>query len=194
MFESYRKLRNTLRYLVGNLHDYTPSAHKVAAADLPEIDQWMLAQLDSLKAEVHDAYESFQFYRASQALMRFAVSDLSNFYLDIAKDRHAAGWGEGRGRGFAQGALLRRCSDGRAGRCGQQGGQGSTAWAERGPPPPRGTAEHAWREARASLQLLAPLLQLARPRAPHSRPPQAVHLGAGRPAPPLVPDSAIGSD
>mmetsp|Transcript_22548 Transcript_22548/g.56200 ORF Transcript_22548/g.56200 Transcript_22548/m.56200 type:complete len:604 (+) Transcript_22548:98-1909(+) len=68
VFESYRKLRNTLRYLVGNLHDFSP-------------------KLDALKIEVHDAYSTYQFYRASQALMRFAVSDLSNFYLDIAKDR-----------------------------------------------------------------------------------------------------------
>lgn len=87
VFESYRKLRNTLRYLVGNLHDYSPQAHAVLLDELPQIDRWMLAQLDGVKAEVHDAYSTYQFYRAAQALMRFAVSDLSNFYLDIAKDR-----------------------------------------------------------------------------------------------------------
>lgn len=101
MFESYRKLRNTLRYLVGNLHDYAPAQHAVPEAELPELDRWMLAQLGLLKAEVHDAYSTYQFYRASQALMRFAVSDLSNFYLDIAKDRRdrrARRSGPGRGR------------------------------------------------------------------------------------------------
>ncbi|KAJ1637572.1 hypothetical protein T492DRAFT_834330 [Pavlovales sp. CCMP2436] len=87
VFESYRKLRNTLRYLVGNLHDFSPKEHGVPIDQLPEIDRWMLSQLDALKIEVHDAYSTYQFYRASQALMRFAVSDLSNFYLDIAKDR-----------------------------------------------------------------------------------------------------------
>jgi len=87
VFESYRKLRNTMRYLVGNLHDFTPSAHAVADADLPDLDRWMLAQLAALRLEVDDAFRSYQFYRASQALLRFAISDLSNFYLDIAKDR-----------------------------------------------------------------------------------------------------------
>lgn len=86
-FESYRKLRNTARYLLGNLADFNPEVSEVKYDDLPSMDKWMLGQLSSVLKIVDEAIDQFQFQRAIQELMRFATADLSNFYLDVAKDR-----------------------------------------------------------------------------------------------------------
>ena len=85
--DSYRKLRNTARYLIGNLHDFDPSKDAVPYDTLPRLDKYILGRLSLMVQEVEDAYDSYQFSRASQALQRFAVTDLSNFYMDVAKDR-----------------------------------------------------------------------------------------------------------
>lgn len=87
MAESYRKLRNTLRYLSGSLFDFDPAEDKVPYEELPSLDKYILGIHSSVLEEVDAAFETFQFYKASQALQRFAVADLSNFYLDGAKDR-----------------------------------------------------------------------------------------------------------
>ncbi len=83
----YRKIRNTSRFLLGNLHDFDPKKDAVAYADLPELDKYMLHRITEVFAEITDAYESYQFYRFFQTVQNFCVVDLSNFYLDIAKDR-----------------------------------------------------------------------------------------------------------
>ena len=83
----YRKIRNTARFLLGNLHDFDPSKDAVAYADLPELDRYMLHRITEVFADITDAYEGYQFYRFFQAVQNFCVVDLSNFYLDIAKDR-----------------------------------------------------------------------------------------------------------
>jgi len=83
----YRKVRNTARYLLGNLHDFDPSRDAVPIADLPLLDRWMLQRTASLIEEVSADFERFEFYRFFQALQNFCVVDLSNVYLDIAKDR-----------------------------------------------------------------------------------------------------------
>lgn len=83
----YKKLRNTLRYMVGNIHDYIPEKHAIPYGELPTLDKYMLSRLMQLSEEVDQAYDSFSFFKVYQALQRFAVVDLSNFYLDIAKDR-----------------------------------------------------------------------------------------------------------
>nr|WP_254216909.1 isoleucine--tRNA ligase [Synechococcus sp. CCY 9618] len=95
----YRKVRNTARYLLGNLHDFVPADHAVAIADLPLLDRWMLQRTASLIEEVSADFERFEFYRFFQALQNFCVVDLSNVYLDIAKDRlYVSGAGEARRR------------------------------------------------------------------------------------------------
>mmetsp|Transcript_37946 Transcript_37946/g.79474 ORF Transcript_37946/g.79474 Transcript_37946/m.79474 type:complete len:1092 (+) Transcript_37946:812-4087(+) len=86
-FESYRKLRNTARYLIGNLADYDPSENAVPYEDLPSMDKWMLGTLSQVLNEVDDALSKYQFSRATNEVLRFATADLSNFYLDVAKDR-----------------------------------------------------------------------------------------------------------
>jgi isoleucyl-tRNA synthetase len=90
-FDSYRKLRNTARYLIGNLADFVPSdstdSNAVAYDDLPSMDKWMLGRLSAVLRTVNEAMDDFQYQRAIQELLRFASTDLSNFYLDVAKDR-----------------------------------------------------------------------------------------------------------
>lgn len=86
-YESYRKLRNTARYLVGNLADYDPTTDAVPYNDLPSMDKWMLGTMSQVLNEIDDAYSNYQFGRVSNELLRFATADLSNFYLDVAKDR-----------------------------------------------------------------------------------------------------------
>jgi isoleucyl-tRNA synthetase len=90
-FESYRKLRNTARYLIGNLVDFVPAGQEGSNAipydELPSLDKWMLGRLSAVLQEVDEAMDAYQFQRAIQELIRFASADLSNFYLDVAKDR-----------------------------------------------------------------------------------------------------------
>ena len=83
----YRKVRNTARYLLGNLHDFDPSRDAVPLADLPLLDRWMLQRTAKILEEVSGDFERYEFYRFFQTLQNFCVVDLSNVYLDIAKDR-----------------------------------------------------------------------------------------------------------
>ena len=83
----YRKIRNTSRFLLGNLHDFDPAEHRVPVQELPELDRYMLHRITEVFEDVTDAFESYQFFRFFQSVQNFCVVDLSNFYLDIAKDR-----------------------------------------------------------------------------------------------------------
>jgi isoleucyl-tRNA synthetase len=81
------KIRNTARFLLGNLHDFDPETHTVPYEELPELDRYMLHRMTEVFGEVTEAFESYQFFRFFQTIQNFCVVDLSNFYLDIAKDR-----------------------------------------------------------------------------------------------------------
>lgn len=83
----YRKIRNTARFLLGNLHDFNPETDAIPYAELPELDQYLLQKSTEVFNEITDAFESYQFFRFFQTVQNFCVVDLSNFYLDIAKDR-----------------------------------------------------------------------------------------------------------
>jgi isoleucyl-tRNA synthetase len=87
MSDIYRKIRNTARFLIGNLHDFDPAKDAVAYEDLPDLDRYMLHRMTEVFAEVTDVFETYQFFRFFQNVQNFCVVDLSNFYLDIAKDR-----------------------------------------------------------------------------------------------------------
>jgi isoleucyl-tRNA synthetase len=87
MADVYRKIRNTARFLLGNLHDFNPARDAVPYDQLPELDRYLLHRMTEVFAEVTDAYDTYQFYRFFQTVQNFCVVDLSNFYLDIAKDR-----------------------------------------------------------------------------------------------------------
>jgi isoleucyl-tRNA synthetase len=88
MSEAYRKIRNTFRYLLGNLEDY---AHfdpaSVAPETLHEIDRWALGQLNKVIRDVVVAYDEFEFYRVYQRIYQFCAVELSSVYLDVLKDR-----------------------------------------------------------------------------------------------------------
>ncbi|PLR84137.1 isoleucine--tRNA ligase [Bacillus canaveralius] len=84
--EVYRKIRNTFRFLLGNLADFNPAADAVPFENLREVDQFMLVKLNKLIKNVHDAYENFEFAGIYHAVNNFCTLDLSAFYLDFAKD------------------------------------------------------------------------------------------------------------
>jgi isoleucyl-tRNA synthetase len=83
----YRKLRNTFRFLLGNLHGFVPSRDQVPEAELLPLDRYMLARTRDLTEKVRDWYAAFEFHRVYHAVNDFAVVDLSSFYLDVLKDR-----------------------------------------------------------------------------------------------------------
>lgn len=101
--ETYRKIRNTLRYLLGNLHNFTLPDEKCKVKNircnlcnqdvnqcnqtLLEIDRYLLHRLNKIIAEVTDAYENYEFHRVMRTIHNFSVLELSNFYLDVLKDR-----------------------------------------------------------------------------------------------------------
>lgn len=82
-----QKIRNTARFLLGNLHDFDPEKDAIPFEELPELDRYMLHRMTEVFAEVTQAFDSFQFFRFFQTVQNFCVVDLSNFYLDAAKDR-----------------------------------------------------------------------------------------------------------
>jgi len=85
--ESYRKLRNTFRYLLANLYDFQPARDRVPVAQLLELDRWALHRTGELLAAVTEAYEACQFHEVVHAVYHYCVLDLSAFYLDALKDR-----------------------------------------------------------------------------------------------------------
>lgn len=85
--EAYRKMRNTARFMLGNLSDFDPNKDAVAEDQLFEIDRWALEACNTLTATMRDAYDHYDFSRAYHALYNFCVIDMSNFYMDVIKDR-----------------------------------------------------------------------------------------------------------
>lgn len=85
--EGYRKIRNTARFILGNLFDYDPEKDAVPFEQLHEIDMWALLQLNELIEKVCRAYDAFEFHQVYHSIRNFCVVDMSNFYLDVLKDR-----------------------------------------------------------------------------------------------------------
>jgi isoleucyl-tRNA synthetase len=85
--EAYRKIRNTLRYLIGNLYDFDPAADCVALARMEEVDRYILARYADMGQRVLRAYEAYDYGTIFHALNTFATVDLSAFYADVSKDR-----------------------------------------------------------------------------------------------------------
>jgi isoleucyl-tRNA synthetase len=85
--ELYKKLRNTFRFLLGNLASFEPARDQVAEAELLPLDRYMLAKTRDLAEKILSWYQAFEFHRVYQALNEFAIVDLSAFYLDVLKDR-----------------------------------------------------------------------------------------------------------
>ena len=85
--EAYRKMRNTARFMLGNINDFDPAKDMVEEDQLFEIDRWALQACNKLTANLRDAYDHYDFSRAYHALYNFCVIDMSNFYMDVIKDR-----------------------------------------------------------------------------------------------------------
>jgi isoleucyl-tRNA synthetase len=107
LVDAYRKLRNTFRYLLGNLHDFDPQKDQTAADQFQEIDQWILVRAADTVELCRDWYEKYEFHHVFHHVYAFATVDLSSVYLDVLKDRlycSAPGWPA---RRSAQTALYR---------------------------------------------------------------------------------------
>lgn len=84
--ETYRKVRNTVRYLLANVSDFPPEEQAGAAQNARGMDRWLLCELHKLTVEVTTAYEEFAFHKVVKAVHEFCTVKLSNFYLDVVKD------------------------------------------------------------------------------------------------------------
>ncbi len=87
MADSYRRMRNTARFLLSNLDGFDPASDQVPVAELIALDRWALARAAELQREIQAAYDSYEFHRVYQQLHNFCVVDLGSFYLDVIKDR-----------------------------------------------------------------------------------------------------------
>jgi isoleucyl-tRNA synthetase len=105
LVEAYRKIRNTCRFLLGNLYDFDSKTHWVDDQALNEIDRWALHRLQFLVQRVQQAYEDFEFHLVFHALNNFCAVDLSALYLDILKDRLYTAKADSKDRRAAQRVL-----------------------------------------------------------------------------------------
>ncbi|NMH58964.1 isoleucine--tRNA ligase [Alteromonas ponticola] len=85
--DSYRRLRNTARFLLANLNGFEPSQHAVAANEMVALDRWIVQRAQALQQEIVDAYERYDLLVVTQKLMHFCSIELGSFYLDVIKDR-----------------------------------------------------------------------------------------------------------
>ncbi|MCK4401585.1 isoleucine--tRNA ligase [bacterium] len=85
--DAYRRIRNTVRFILGNISDFNPDKDRIAHNKLTEIDKWMYSKLQELIKNIGDAYEKFAFSKVYILLGNFCANELSSFYLDVLKDR-----------------------------------------------------------------------------------------------------------
>jgi isoleucyl-tRNA synthetase len=103
--DSYRRMRNTVRFLLGNLAGFAPGEHALPLAELVELDRWAIGRAHALQEEVVAAYRRYEFHLIYQKVHNFCVVDLGAFYLDVLKDRLYTTPAGGRARRSAQTAL-----------------------------------------------------------------------------------------
>lgn len=103
--DSYRRIRNTARFLLSNLNGFTPATDALAFDDMLALDQWVLQRAAKLQEELLEAYEHYQFHVIYQKLHNFCIVELGGFYLDVVKDRQYTMYAESKGRRSAQTAL-----------------------------------------------------------------------------------------
>jgi len=105
--DAYRKIRNTLRYLLGNIDDFDPNEKSVAYDDMFEIDKWAMQQLQKLITSVTEAYESFVFHRVFSLIHNFCTVEMSSIYMDVLKDRMYCDEADSLSRRSAQTAMYK---------------------------------------------------------------------------------------
>ncbi|MGA3096149.1 MAG: isoleucine--tRNA ligase [Bryobacteraceae bacterium] len=107
LVEAYRKLRNTFRYMLGNLAGFDPARDSVPADELREIDQWILLRAEGLVARCRAWYDGYEFHKVYHSVYAFATVDLSAIYFDVLKDRLYTSAAKSKARRSAQTALYR---------------------------------------------------------------------------------------
>ncbi|HVW86857.1 MAG TPA: isoleucine--tRNA ligase [Bryobacteraceae bacterium] len=105
--EAYRKIRNTFRYALGNIHDFNPATDAVPGEQLLELDQWILVRAEELVSRCRVWYNEFAFHKVYRAVYDFATVDLSSIYFDVLKDRLYTSATKSQARRSAQTALYR---------------------------------------------------------------------------------------
>ena len=105
MADSYRRIRNTVRFLLGNMHGFDPAQHAVPFHELVAIDQWVISKAFALQNDVVTAFRNYEFHSIYQEVHNFCVVELGGFYLDILKDRLYTTGAESPPRRSAQTAL-----------------------------------------------------------------------------------------
>ena len=103
--ETYRRIRNTARFLLANLHGFDPAVNMLQANEMLQLDCWVVDRARQIQQDILQAYEANQFHVVVQKLHHFCVADLGGFYLDIIKDRQYTMQTNSRGRRSAQTAL-----------------------------------------------------------------------------------------
>ena len=103
--ESYRKIRNTARFILGNIEDFDPKSHSVSYEELDELDKWALLKLNQLVEKIEKAYSEYDFHVMLHSIHHFCVVDMSNFYLDVTKDRMYVSGTESKARRAGQTAM-----------------------------------------------------------------------------------------
>ncbi|HEX4869314.1 MAG TPA: class I tRNA ligase family protein, partial [Moraxellaceae bacterium] len=106
MSDTYRRIRNTLRFLLSNLNGFDPAAHLVPAEQMLALDRWVVDRAALLQQDIVAAYDSFQFHTIYHKLHNFCVVELGGFYLDIIKDRQYTTQADSLARRSAQTALF----------------------------------------------------------------------------------------
>ena len=104
--EAYRRIRNTARFILGNLHDFDPQVHAVPYGEMEELDRWALMKLARLSDRMRGAYEKYDFHIAYHTVHQFCSVELGGFYLDVLKDRLYCDRANSRERRSAQTAFL----------------------------------------------------------------------------------------
>ncbi len=103
--EGYRKIRNTARYILGNISDFDPNKDMVAYEDMTELDKWALMRINEVVKKSVEAYDSYEYHTLYHGVHNFCVVDMSSFYLDILKDRLYTEKADGLLRRSAQSAM-----------------------------------------------------------------------------------------
>jgi len=103
--DSYRRMRNTMRFLLGNMHGFEPAENLLPVDELVALDRWAVSSMAELQESVLAAYETYEFHRAYQLLHNFCVVELGGFYLDIIKDRLYTTGADSHPRRSAQSAM-----------------------------------------------------------------------------------------
>ncbi len=103
--DSYRRMRNTMRFLLGNLNGFEPEQNLLPVDELVELDKWAVQYTADLQSQVLAAYETYEFHRAYQLLHNFCVVELGGFYLDVLKDRLYTTGADSHPRRSAQSAM-----------------------------------------------------------------------------------------